>query len=247
MEISNTVASKIRRIAKTRYPKECCGLLLTTASGEVEIFEGQNQASVPHEGFVLDVVSTLAGNSQEQATAVFHSHVDNRAEPSDLDRRSCFEFGIPWLIYCVPLDTFRWLQPWECELPLLGRAFHWGVLDCYTLVRDAYKARGVILPDYPRLGLMDALGKEDWDQFRSERWIEAGFESLELGSRLRKYDVIAMDVYNRPGIATHVALFWDEEKGSMIHHVMNRLSEPQVYGGYWQDRTVALYRHKAIK
>ena len=35
-------------------------------------------------------------------------------------------------------------------LPLIGRNWQWVESDCWTLVRDYYKSKGLILPDWDR-------------------------------------------------------------------------------------------------
>ncbi|HGB2777879.1 TPA: C40 family peptidase [Salmonella enterica subsp. enterica serovar Rissen] len=120
---------------------EVCGLIL---DGD-RLFRCRNAHPEPGKHFRISDDDWLAAEEAGEVTAVFHSHPQNVPFLSGSDRQMQEVTGLPWWLACAGrIMKFR-------PVPLLlGRKFKHGVMDCYTLFRDAYHLCGIDLPDFER-------------------------------------------------------------------------------------------------
>lgn len=234
------------------YPREACGLVVRTPSGERYI-ACRNVATTPSEHFILPAEDYAAAEDQGEIAAVLHSHPDASARASDADRVGCETSGVPWGIVSVGREGVhdtQWIAPSGWRAPLVGRQFAFGVLDCYSLIRDCYRYpeqllaevgvaawpfAPIDLPDYPR-------EDKHWERGRSlylELFEDAGFR--RIGGELQVGDVLIMQV--RAKVPNHAGVYLGD--GVFLHHLYNRLSTRDVFGGYWQDSLRLAVRYGA--
>ena len=83
--------------------------------------------------------------------AIVHSHPISNPQPSIADLVACEKSGLPWIIVNPNTEEWAYCEPTGFQLPYVGREFVFGVVDCYTLVRDWYSREyGIQLRDYDR-------------------------------------------------------------------------------------------------
>ncbi|VFR43383.1 Phage tail assembly protein [plant metagenome] len=247
----------MRMHAERDYPRECCGLVVSTVGGGEAYVPCRNTAA-DGDQFVLPAQDYAAAEDLGRVVAVVHSHPDAAATPSEADRVACELSGLRWLIVSVRPDSqgrpkaqdIHAFAPEGYQAPLLGRAFHHGVLDCYTLLRDWYaRERGIDLPDFVR--------EDRWWEGERELYLDnfaqAGFRPLSDDEVLRPGDVVLMQVHSRR--TNHAGIYLGNEPlrerpdlhplaDAMLHHLYGRLAERVVYGGYWRDATRRVLRHR---
>lgn len=223
--------------------REACGLIVRTADGDAyrpctNIASGDQSA-----GFKLCPRDWAACEDEGEIVAVVHSHPDASAHPSDADRIMCNRSGLPWLIISMPGGVILQCQPVPDGLPLVGRAFHHGVVDCYTLVRDYYQQRlGIELPDFERA--------DDWwskgQNLYRENFAKAGFVQVAgvEDAAPRPHDVLLMMV--KANVENHAAVYEDASRNLLLHHLWGRPSGHDIWGGYWRRHTTAVLRHKSL-
>lgn len=227
--------------ALATYPREACGLVIVEKGREIYV-ACRNAAATPSEHFVLPADDYAAAEERGEAIALFHSHPDTNAEPSDADRASCEASGMPWYIASVIRDEgaisvrdVRRIAPCGYEAPLVGRAFAHGVLDCYTLVRDWYRReRGIVLPDFER---DDGWWLKGGDLYM-QQFEAAGFERID--GPLQVGDGILMQIL--APVANHAAVYIGD--GQILQHLYGRLSSRDVYGGFYRESTRAVVRYR---
>jgi cell wall-associated NlpC family hydrolase len=190
--------------------------------------------------------------------AIVHSHPDASPEPSDADKASCEKTDVPWLIIGIKKtnDGFdinpKWFSPSGCEVSLIGRQYVWGIFDCLSIVLDYYKRElGIDLGEFDR-------PDEDWHKSGTDLYAinlaERGFEKVSMP--LKQGDVILMQIRSR--LPNHAAIFLEngilstEPKHypapmSILHHLQDSASRRDIYGGYWAEKTVSIWRHKNLK
>lgn len=235
-EISRLVASAAIQHAEAEFPREACGLVIVQRGREVYV-PCRNAATAPGEQFVLPAEDFVAASERGEVVAVVHSHPNASAEPSEADLVACEASGLPWHIVGIPSGVWRSIKPSGYRAPLVGRQFHHGILDCYTLMRDAYSEfLNITLPDYRR--------EDNWwnnggnlylDHFENVGFVQVPAESL------REYDGLLMQVASP--VPNHAAMYLGDNV--ILHHVAGRLSSRDVYGGYWMKHTTHVLRHKS--
>lgn len=219
--------------AAKEYPRECCGLILNE-SGHEAYFPCRNMA-VGTDNFQLHPVDYLAAEKRGQIMAVVHSHPDSLPDPSQADKVACEATGLPWHIIGWPTLRWAFIEPSGYKAPLLGRQWSHGVLDCYSLIRDWYRdERGIELMDFAR--------NDEWwrhgDNLYEDNFQLAGFE--ETREEIEIGDVILMQVLS--DVPNHAGIYIGQ--GMMLHHLFNRLSCREVYGGYWRRHTRRILRYR---
>lgn len=242
------------------YPREACGLVVHTAEGEQYVACRNIEPSLKH--FALSGEDYADAEDMGEVVALMHSHPNGAPMASDGDRVSCEESGLPWGITALggdPLEIVAtvWLTPSGYIAPLVGREFAHGILDCYSIVRDCYRydralleEAGIVdwpfapvtLPDFPR---DDKWWERGEDLYRAH-FEEAGFVvvpgPLEIG------DVIIMQIGRDTTnggpvkVPNHAAVYIGQ--GRMLHHMYDRLSTREMYGGQWQERTRLIVRYQ---
>ncbi|PND31547.1 hydrolase Nlp/P60 [Achromobacter pulmonis] len=248
----------IRAHAVAEYPRECCGLVVQI--GDIETYRRCKNLATGSDHFVMDPADYADAEEAGRITAIVHSHPDMPATPSEADRVACEATGLPWFIVAVTQDAsgapaaeeVLGFAPEGYVAPLLGRPFAHGVLDCYSLIRDAFSRElGIVLPDFPR---------EDgwWEPGRTgnlymDHFAEAGFRPLAIGEGIRFGDVVLMQI--RSDRVNHAGFFMGDKAlqeaqdlfpvpNAMLHHLYGRDSERVVYGGYWQEATRLVLRYQ---
>ncbi|MGD9756432.1 MAG: C40 family peptidase [Comamonas sp.] len=243
----------IKAHALAEYPRECCGLLI--AQGRKELYRPCVNLAQGTEQFRMAPEDWADAEDAGRILAVVHSHPDAPAQPSDADRASCEATGLPWVIVSVregQIEDVHQFAPTGWQAPLLGRQFFHGVLDCYTLVRDWYlREAGIELLDFER-------ANDWWNQGQDlymQQFAQAGFSRIPDAAQILPGDVILMAV--RSPVANHAGIYLGSRPlaeapglypvpNAMLQHLYGRLSERVVYGGYWQECTRAVVRHKDL-
>jgi proteasome lid subunit RPN8/RPN11 len=245
-KLTTPIGDAIRAHAWAAYQesrREACGVVVRQPAGDV-YWPVQNVAvgDQAQDAFVMCPHDLAEAEDAGEIVAIVHSHPDGSAHPSHADRVMCRRSGLPWLVISVPGDVILQADPHEPPLDLVGREFHHGVVDCYSLIRDYYQDRlGISLPDFPRA---DAWWEHGLDLY-SDNFASAGF--VRVGGRdvtPAPHDVIIMQV--RSDKPNHGAVMDAEQPGMIIHHLWGRPSCRDVWGGYWQQHTAMVLRHQSL-
>lgn len=223
--------------------RESCGLIVRVPGSGDAYRPCRNLASheAGQERFILDPAAWAAAEDEGEIVAVVHSHPDAPAHPSDADRVMCERTGLPWLIVSMPSGVILQTLPTGQPLPLVGRQFHHGVVDCYTLIQDHYAIElGITLPHFERADDWWAKGQDLYrDGFAQAGFVEVG---PPTGTTLRPHDVVLMCI--RAQVENHGGVIL--EGGHLLHHLWGRLSSRDVWGGYWARHTTTVLRHRQL-
>ncbi len=237
--------AEVREHALAEFPRESCGLV-AIVKGRERYLPCRNEAETPSEHFVLCPQDWAKAEDLGEIIAVVHSHPNASAKASEADRVACESSGLPWHIVSVLSDCgdapeageIATIEPTGYQAPLVGRPFAHGVLDCYSLVRDWFEREMEIeLPDFERRDLWWERGGDLYMQ----NFSAAGCSPF-VGAP-RRGDIILMQV--RAKVVNHAAVYLGD--GLMLHHLYGRLSSRDVYGGYWQEVTRMIVRHREAK
>lgn len=120
---------------------EVCALIID----DERVYRCANVHPEPGKHFRISDSDWLTAEEEGEVTAVFHSHPMNLPALSGADRRAQAISDLPWWLACGGR-----IMKYNPVPFLLGRRYEHGVMDCYTLFRDAYHLCGVDLPDFER-------------------------------------------------------------------------------------------------
>ena len=236
MNLSERLKAEILTHAKAEDPRECCGLI-AVVKGRRRYIPCANIAATPDEHFILDPADYAAAEDQGEIVAVVHSHPTTQPTPSPADRISCNATGLPWVIVNPKIDAWGGCEPEHFELPYVGREFVFGVVDCYTLVRDWYAREwGLGLADFSRRDQFWERGENLYvDNYASQGFRRIDFSELAYG------DLLLMQLSS--SLPNHAAIYLGDQQ--ILHHIQGRLSSRDVLGGYYVKNTAMVLRHES--
>ena len=234
MRLTATIKAEILQHAKDEFPRECCGLV-AVIKGRRKYFRCKNIAETPVEHFILSGWNVV--EDQGEVVAIAHSHPKTNPEPSVADKVACEKSELPWFIVNPNTEAWGGCEPTGFELPYVGREFSFGVIDCYTLVRDWYKKElGVDLRDYERRDKFWDRGENLYlDNFAAE-----GFRKIPV-DEVQRGDLLLMQLVSP--LPNHAAIYLGDQQ--ILHHVQGRLSSRDLYGGYYGKSTACALRHES--
>ena len=202
----------LRKQAEEEFPNEACGLLIIKKGKELYL-PCKNVADYPDQDFIISPKDYADAEDQGDIIAIVHTHPNVSAEASQADRISCNTSNKPWYILAWPKDELNYIEPDDFKLPLVGRQFSHGIIDCYTLVQDYYKDTLDIKLDYiPR-------EMEWWDKGQNiyvENYTKQGFVIINNPSDIKEHDAFLIQLIS--SVPNHAAIYIGE--GLIMHHVM---------------------------
>ena len=218
--------------ARQVYPRESCGLIVVR-KGKAS-YVGCNNLAIGTDQFAIDPKDYARADRRGVILGVVHSHPNGSPQPSQADLVGCEASQLPWHIVGCPSGEWASFEPTGYRAPLVGRQWSHGVLDCYSIIRDWYKeARSIELLDFTR--------RDEWwhqgENLYLENYETAGF--VPVDDEPLEGDVLLMQVGSP--VPNHAAIYLGD--GLILHHLQNRLSSRDVYGGYWHKNTTHILRY----
>jgi proteasome lid subunit RPN8/RPN11 len=214
-------------------PKEACGLVVNG-----KYVPCQNVHEEPEKYFTICPKAYAKACKKGEVEAIFHSHTTNYNKFSPSDARSCKQSNVPWVMYCTVTDDWHYADP-TGNAPYVGRQWHYGIHDCYSLLKDFHHREfGIELADFQRGEEME-WDSPDWNMFE-QNFADQGFVSCDDSPK--KGDMILMQL--QAPKPNHVGVMVEPDTNIFYHHLLDRLSEANIYGGYWEKATNKILRHK---
>ena len=230
--------TKFIDIANNSVKREVCGVVVNI-KGKEELFICKNISSDNY-SFIMDPVDYMVATNKGILAYVIHSHLGLSAEPTMADIHSCNKLGVPWIIYAVESKIVNIFNPNKYTIPLIGREYHFGTTDCWSLVTDIYMQELNISVGRPLI-TKDSWFEEGINYFEDYA-NENNFVKVSTTS-LNKYDVILFKA-NNSKVPNHSAIYMGDNY--IVHHVYNRLSTKERLSGYWLSTVHSVYRHKEL-
>lgn len=184
------------------YPREAAGIV---TDGQLELLH--NISDTPENEVLLsDADAMRVANAQ----VFFHSHPNSTGVPTAHDMTYQQQLGIPFVILALPDPDLFAFGEQLAPAPLIGRGFRHGVHDCYALMRDWYRLRGIDVPDFPREWSWWSAGQNLY----LDKMQDAGFAQIDPARATEEGDVLLF-AFNYK-VPMHGGLVMPG--GLMLHH-----------------------------
>jgi hypothetical protein len=213
----------------------------------------ENKSEEPWHHFVYDSDDYI--EYADQIEGIVHSHTEGpqrdekgnyflpSPEPTKLDMECQISTAVPWGISCVSGGHVGNPVWWGDQLPirpLIGRVFHHGINDCFSLIRDQFRLWGFHFDDVPRnpwwwKDVEDGKPVDLYEQLFESR----GFQRVER-TQWKKGDVFIAHLHS-PEVRNHGGVFINDFE--FIHHAGEQLSR-RAMGEVWHSKLDFLVRHK---
>ena len=237
MNLSEGLKNEILVHAKDELPKECCGLIIIK-KGRTRYKPCENVSDIPKETFILATSDYVKAEEEGEIVAVVHSHPFESPEPSVADKVACEKSNVEWFIVNPTTEKWGYYKPSGFKLPFVGREFYFGIIDCYSLVKDYFKQElNIDMNDYFREDRFWEKGESLYeDNFEKE-----GFIKIPI-NEIKKHDLLFMHL--EANLPNHAAIYLGEQQ--ILHHVQGRLSSRDILGEYYIKNTAFAARHKSL-
>lgn len=233
--ISLSIKQQIAGEAQKASPAECCGFVV-----DGQLVPCSNMSETPLTTFTIAAEDYVRASAMGEIEAIYHSHVDGVRGFSLPDVAACKQSNLPWIVLHVPSGDFFYANPCG-DAPYEGRQWVYGIHDCYAILKDFYAREfNVLLDDFERGEELEWENK-GWTMF-VDNYEKQGFYEVECPEE--KGDFLLMQI-NAPSL-NHAGVIAGDGNG-FYHHLMGRLSEKSVYGGYWAKVTSKVLRHRDVK
>lgn len=247
MTLTEELKAAILEHAQSVFPNECCGVIV---SGKY--YPCKNISETPLSAFKINPIDADRAEENGVLEAYVHSHPDSTAHPSEYDRFRLEKFKKPWVICSLPEIDFSVTEPCGYVPPLVGRNFHHGWQDCFTLIRDFYiREFGIEIPDFHREDLW--WENSEGESLYIENYSKAGFKPVDVP---QYGDVILFCI--RSTHSNHAAIYLEDNNqfiseesarciGSpmILHHMYDYLSKRDIYSRFWIERSTLILRHES--
>lgn len=118
---------------------------------------------------------------------------------------------------------------------LIGRQWDYGTFDCYTLIRDYCRLRGIIIPDFARPDNLETCQSIFLDQADA-----IGFKAVPYEDR-QPDDILIMRLGTKEPM--HAAILLPNER--ILHQRQDSLSAVESLGRYYVSKVAAVFRYDA--
>lgn len=245
MKLTVKLKKAIQLHASEIYPEECCGVVVDDEYLRCRnISEHKDQFEIHHEDLAK-------AEDLGEIQAYVHSHPNASAQASELDLIQIELHKKPWVICAYPDIEFQVYEPCGYRTPLVGRNYHHGWQDCYSIVRDFYERElGIKLIDFERV--------DRWWESKENKSLyldgfsEAGFIEVDQP----QYGDVMLCRVGRTEHVNH-AVIWLGDNGVLksektepcigsaliLHHPYGRKSVREIFGLQWQERVEKVVRY----
>lgn len=241
-----SVIEDFRAHAVAEFPKEACGLVVDFGETGCKYVPCENIAESPNIDFEIDpTIYVTHMQDGREVKAVMHSHVLGPAHPSFLDKKNQIATALPWGIGVVknakePFCEEPFFFGDECPtLPLIGRPFRYAVHDCFELVRDYYREKGIVnIPAF-------ASEWEWWlngENHYLEMFPKSGFVEIDPKDA-KEHDAILIRFRPSP-VPQHAAIYLGDE--TILHHKQDALSNREAVHR-WMPMATHWLRYEGVK
>lgn len=234
LNLSELVLADIKTHVANELPREACGVLVVV-KGKYRYIPCKNIAENNTVDFTICPEDYAAAEDLGSIVCIVHSHPYATATPSQADLVGCELSKLPWLIISWPSEVLYYWEPNGYIAPLVGREFHHGVLDCYSIIQDYYKEK-------LNIQLKTPYRRDKWwekgDNLYLDLYKEWGFTQVDT---TKAHDVVLMRIGSN--VPNHGVIWLGD--GTILHHQSGRLSSIDVYGGWFRKITSHILRHES--
>jgi proteasome lid subunit RPN8/RPN11 len=226
--ILNNYFTDVQELAESSK-EEVCGFLLRDGAGSLKAYPTQNVAPENRErSFEISNKEQLAFYKTGCVFAMYHSHVVDDHQFSELDLMTAKMAEIPMLLYSKVTKKFNYYRPPACLAPFEDRYFILGLQDCITLVSDYYEQKfGAPLPFFVR------SNEEVRDGLAHLHLHFGDFNLIQVEGEPQAEDIILLSIMNDGGI-NHAGIYLGG--GVVLHQMMHQASRRQQFDRSWLKR-----------
>lgn len=234
-----TIIKAAIKHAVAEWPNESCGFVVDN-----KYIPLKNTHEEPLHDFRVSNSDYL--DYADSLQCVIHSHNDfHHCSAKDMEQQ--IATAVPWGIINLKMGNYANHWFWGDQLPVqdyIGRPFHYGCYDCYSLIRDFYRNEyGIFLPAAPRDWDFWFKGKNLFSDYLTPMFKRGEFFKLASWKELQKGDCLLFKMNTSP-VWNHSAIYIGDHK--IIHHFENQLSRTALLNN-WLPYIDTMIRHRDVK
>lgn len=242
--LNTYLENRIRNACLMDKERESVGLIYeSNKTKKIDIALCKNDSEDPCNHFVLSPYDYLRVAHKNRVYALFHSHVNDETEFSELDKINSENYNLIYILYNLKHNLFREYFPTKSyKSKYIGREFKMGSSDCFILIKDYYQNElGISINDgIERDEEWYTKNKNIFFDFwkKNDEFIEVqGFDNI------RKYDCLIIQYPKNP-TPSHVMLYL--ANNLILHQLNNKLSTVELLSNVHKKCTKKILRHQKM-
>lgn len=232
------IIKKATEHAIKEWPNESCGFIVDNNYIPLENIHGE-----PLHDFRISEEDYL--HYVDDIQCVMHSHNDI-PHCSSKDMEQQIATALPWGIINLKMGNYANHWFWGDQLPIqdyIGRPFHYGTYDCYSLIRDFYKQEyDILLPNAPRDFDFWFQGKNLFADYLAPKFKNGEFYIVSSWKELKRGDIL-LSKMNTSKVWNHSGIYIGDNR--IMHHFENKLSQRALLNN-WIPYIDTIVRHRDV-
>ncbi|OTA15178.1 peptidase P60 [Xenorhabdus vietnamensis] len=238
--IQNHLPQMVCEEIEKNLPLMTCGLIINlhtesevdTLNIHYEFFE--NKALNQKESSLLPENALNIGSSMGVVSHMIFTHCDDNADDLSMYQEQSNQLGLCSIVVLWPSGRCVNIDP-ETHFSFEGRPYILGKYDCYSLIRDYYHSKGIILSDYLR---NDYYSNPNIfaDKSPNEGFIQVNIDDIKID------DMLIFDIPD--SILKHAGIY--TEDNMLLHHLPPGKSVYMPFTEKWRKRIDSVWRHKQL-
>lgn len=232
--------------ARSEWPNESCGFIVDSKYVSLK-----NVHEEPLHDFRISNEDYL--KYTDDIECVMHSHTHDSRNSysgrhcSSIDMKQQVVTAVPWGIVNLRMGNYESHWFWGDQLPVqdyIGRPFHYGAYDCYSLIRDFYRQEyNILLPLAPRDWNFWQKGKNLFGRYLEPKFKSGEFSIVGSWKELQRGDCLLFKL-DISKVWNHSGIYIGGNK--IMHHMDGKLSKRSLLNNQLPYIDIMI-RHRDVK
>lgn len=238
-----TTKLQIKEHALQNPLEECCGFVFENG----DTYRSPNFADNKSNRFAISSLAYIKAAQIGKIYAIYHSHIGHNYNFSEFDKLNADNHKFNYLVYSIKSDAFNFYPHNSSINKYAGVDFEIGKNDCYSLVKDYWKAE--LNFEIVDNGMADDR-KDDWLQ-KNPRIFEDIFElnkdrlvriKINKIEDLQSGDIILFNYFKPKWTVHHLGIYLGND--TFIHHPRRKFSVIEVLDDLYLNWVDSIIRIK---
>lgn len=233
-KIKNFIKSQTIKYA----PREACGFIVEK-NNRISCITANNIAQDPIRNFQISSIDFLNVKNTNNILYIYHSHLSDNFDFSELDILTSDNLNIPFLLYVIKDNSYKFYFPTNFKKRYIGRYFKIGENDCFTFIKEYFlKELNINIEPIIKNYSNHIEAQKVFDKNLELNFLEKNNFFRVDEDNLETNDLLIIST----SFGKHFAIYIGNNK--IIHQPIFGFSKIENYCNFYRRHTAAVYRRK---